>query len=89
MDNAETPIVRQLDASLPFHFLSLPYIDSLSLTHTMDSIIETQRQSHEELERYEQALAEVLLQNPSAVSPHSDFPVRHAYKLATKYRQAG
>ncbi|KAK4683934.1 splicing factor 3A subunit 3, partial [Tremellales sp. Uapishka_1] len=31
----------------------------------MDSIIETQRQAHEEIERYEQALAEVLLQNPT------------------------
>lgn len=35
----------------------------------MDSIIETQRQTHEELERYEQALAEVLMQNPTVVSP--------------------
>ncbi|WVQ79096.1 hypothetical protein IAT38_001190 [Cryptococcus sp. DSM 104549] len=32
----------------------------------MDSIIETQRQTHEEIERYEQALAEVLMQNPTA-----------------------
>ncbi|WRT65712.1 uncharacterized protein IL334_002660 [Kwoniella shivajii] len=32
----------------------------------MDSIIETQRSTHEEIERYEQALAEVLLQNPTA-----------------------
>nr|XP_019050393.1 splicing factor 3A subunit 3 [Kwoniella bestiolae CBS 10118]OCF29323.1 splicing factor 3A subunit 3 [Kwoniella bestiolae CBS 10118] len=32
----------------------------------MDSIIETQRSAHEEIERYEQALAEVLLQNPTA-----------------------
>jgi splicing factor 3A subunit 3 len=34
----------------------------------MDSIIETQRQTHEELERYEAALAEVLMQNPTVVS---------------------
>lgn len=34
----------------------------------MDSIIETQRQTHESIERYEQALAEVLMQNPTAVS---------------------
>ncbi|EIW66571.1 splicing factor 3A subunit 3 [Tremella mesenterica] len=32
----------------------------------MDSIIETARQTHEEIERYEQALAEVLMQNPTA-----------------------
>ncbi|TYJ51396.1 hypothetical protein B9479_008037 [Cryptococcus floricola] len=32
----------------------------------MDSIVETQRQTHEEIERYEQALAEVLMQNPTA-----------------------
>ncbi|WWC87900.1 uncharacterized protein L201_002800 [Kwoniella dendrophila CBS 6074] len=32
----------------------------------MDSIIETQRSTHEEIERYEQALAEVLIQNPTA-----------------------
>ncbi|AUB27813.1 splicing factor 3A subunit 3 [Cryptococcus neoformans] len=32
----------------------------------MDSIIETQRQTHESIERYEQALAEVLMQNPTA-----------------------
>ncbi|WVR03823.1 hypothetical protein IAU60_000819 [Kwoniella sp. DSM 27419] len=32
----------------------------------MDSIIETQRQTHEEIERYEQALADILLQNPTA-----------------------
>ncbi|OCF75015.1 splicing factor 3A subunit 3 [Kwoniella mangroviensis CBS 8886] len=32
----------------------------------MDSIIETQRSAHEEIERYEQALSEVLLQNPTA-----------------------
>ncbi|ORX36512.1 hypothetical protein BD324DRAFT_629158 [Kockovaella imperatae] len=31
----------------------------------MDSIIETQRQAHEEIESYEQALAEVLMQNPT------------------------
>ncbi|WVF65778.1 hypothetical protein IAT40_000512 [Kwoniella sp. CBS 6097] len=31
----------------------------------MDSIIETQRQTHEEIERYEQALADVLGQNPT------------------------
>lgn len=34
----------------------------------MDSIFETQRQTHEEIERYEHALAEVLLQAPTAVS---------------------
>lgn len=34
----------------------------------MDSIIETQRACHEEIERYEQALADVLMQNPTAVS---------------------
>lgn len=34
----------------------------------MDSIIETQRATHEEIERYEQALADVLMQNPTAVS---------------------
>jgi hypothetical protein len=34
----------------------------------MDSIIETQRQTHEELERYEEALSSVLMQNPTAVS---------------------
>jgi hypothetical protein len=33
----------------------------------MDSIVETQRQTHEELERYEAALAEVLMQNPTVV----------------------
>ncbi|WWC96929.1 hypothetical protein V866_003804 [Kwoniella sp. B9012] len=32
----------------------------------MDSTIETQRSAHEDLERYEQALTEVLLQNPTA-----------------------
>ncbi|WWC68603.1 uncharacterized protein I206_102533 [Kwoniella pini CBS 10737] len=32
----------------------------------MDSIVETQRSAHEELERYEQALSEVLIQNPTA-----------------------
>lgn len=35
----------------------------------MDSIIETQRQTHEELDRYEQALADVLMQNPTVVRP--------------------
>lgn len=35
----------------------------------MDSIIETQRACHEEIERYEQALADVLMQNPTVVSP--------------------
>lgn len=34
----------------------------------MDSIVETQRQTHEELERYESALADVLMQNPTVVS---------------------
>jgi hypothetical protein len=34
----------------------------------MNSIFETQRQTHEEIERYEHALAEVLLQAPTAVS---------------------
>lgn len=34
----------------------------------MDSIYETQRQTHEEIERYEHALAEVLLQAPTVVS---------------------
>ena len=34
----------------------------------MNSIIETQRQAHEEIESYEQALAEVLMQNPTTVS---------------------
>lgn len=33
----------------------------------MDSIYETQRQTHEEIERYEHALAEVLLQAPTIV----------------------
>jgi splicing factor 3A subunit 3 len=33
----------------------------------MDSIFETQRQTHEEIERYEHALAEVLLQAPTVV----------------------
>lgn len=37
----------------------------------MDSIVETQRQTHEELERYEQALADVLMQNPTVVSQSS------------------
>ncbi|TXT12875.1 hypothetical protein VHUM_01276 [Vanrija humicola] len=32
----------------------------------MDSIIETQRATHEEIEWYEQALADVLMQNPTA-----------------------
>ena len=32
----------------------------------MDSIIETQRATHEEIDRYEQALADVLMQNPTA-----------------------
>ena len=32
----------------------------------MDSIIETQRALHEEIERYEQALADVLMQQPNA-----------------------
>jgi splicing factor 3A subunit 3 len=41
----------------------------------MDSIIETQRQTHEELERYEAALAEVLMQNPTVVS----LPETHDY----------
>jgi splicing factor 3A subunit 3 len=31
----------------------------------MDSIIETQRATHEEIERYEQALADVLMQAPT------------------------
>lgn len=55
--------------SFPLH-LSLPlylYIHSPS-PNAMDSIIETQRQTHEGIERYEQALAEVLMQNPTAVS---------------------
>ena len=39
----------------------------------MNSIFETQRQTHEEIERYEQALAEVLLQAPTAVSFASTF----------------
>jgi splicing factor 3A subunit 3 len=34
----------------------------------MDSIYETQRQTHEEIDRYEQALADVLMQAPTAVS---------------------
>lgn len=34
----------------------------------MDSLIELQRQSHEEIERYEQALAEVLIKQVSGVS---------------------
>lgn len=34
----------------------------------MDSVIETQRASHEEIERYEQALADVLMQQPVGVS---------------------
>ena len=42
----------------------------------MDSIIETTRQTHEEIERYEQALADVLMQNPTAVSsPLSSCPM--------------
>lgn len=35
-------------------------------TTKMDSVIETQRALHEEIERYEQALADVLMQQPSA-----------------------
>lgn len=34
----------------------------------MDSIIETQRACHEEIERYEEALSHVLLQDSSVVS---------------------
>ena len=33
----------------------------------MDSILETQRQTHEQIERYEQALSDVLMQQPIAV----------------------
>jgi splicing factor 3A subunit 3 len=32
----------------------------------MDSIIETQRALHEEVDRYEQALADILMQQPVA-----------------------
>jgi hypothetical protein len=39
----------------------------------MDSIVETQRQTHEELERYEQALADVLMQNPTVVSEPAEY----------------
>ena len=49
-----------------------PYITSPK----MDSIVETQRQTHEELERYEAALAEVLMQNPTVVSCSSEACVR-------------
>jgi hypothetical protein len=34
----------------------------------MDSIIEVQRQAHEEAERYEQALAEILIKPTTGVS---------------------
>lgn len=58
---------------MALHLLTVQwFLSSLLLAsysdQKMDSIIETQRASHEELERYEQALAEVLMQNPSVVS---------------------
>jgi hypothetical protein len=34
----------------------------------MDSIIEAQRQAHEEIERYQQALADILIKPTSGVS---------------------
>lgn len=42
----------------------------------MDSVFETQRATHEEIERYEQALADVLMQNPTAVSSNAELPAR-------------
>lgn len=36
--------------------------------HTMESIIELQRQEHEEIERYEQALADILNKHTTGVS---------------------
>lgn len=51
----------------------------------MDSIIETQRQTHEELERYEAALAEVLMQNPTVVSTTSISDTKSAEEVAKKY----
>lgn len=50
--------------------LSLSSIDRAQnrFRRTMDSIYETQRQTHEEIDRYEQALADVLMQAPTAVS---------------------
>jgi hypothetical protein len=54
--------------------LSVAVIDRLTeraqkrFRRTMDSIYETQRQTHEEIDRYEQALADVLMQAPTAVS---------------------
>lgn len=63
-----------------FSIISFASVTSSILVHphspspnAMDSIIETQRQTHEGIERYEQALAEVLMQNPTAVST----PVQH------------
>lgn len=50
----------------------------------MDSIIETTRQTHEEIERYENALAEVLMQNPTAVSP--GLPSWASYSLCCEPR---
>jgi hypothetical protein len=51
-------------------YLSLSSIDRAQnrFPRTMDSIYETQRQTHEEIDRYEQALADVLMQAPTAVS---------------------
>jgi heat shock protein HslJ len=52
----------------------------------MDSIIETQRACHEEIERYEQALAEVLMQNPSVVSHQTKHPTaKHNMTLPPRF----
>jgi splicing factor 3A subunit 3 len=51
----------------------------------MDSIIETQRQTHEELERYEAALAEVLIQNPTVVSQSALVPRANPDLAAKKH----
>lgn len=40
----------------------------------MNSVIETQRACHEEIERYEQALADVLMQQPVGVSAQASNP---------------
>ncbi len=51
-------------------------------TERMDSIIETQRQTHEEIERYEQALSDVLMQNPTVVSRSTHFHLHLANQAA-------
>lgn len=40
----------------------------------MNSIIESARQSHEEIDLYEQALAAIFLQPDDSVSSHASFP---------------